>query len=358
MATSTRLISPGFALLAVPLSRLKTAVAQEHSDPEELFEKIHLRGAQEQRCLNDGDVIRSVPLFPLGRNCFIPHSGTEKLHVFEPRYRKLYLDMLGWSARLRWPFFKHVEISFSLPWQQASQRTRPRLVNVWMDIDEEGKFISSVGVLLDVSSWNRIGLMPPRYNAVHQSGSRVRILRILNPEAGSNTDAYLMADIEVIRDTPQATEHADILQAWRAVWISIRALVELQTKLNMKPRLSKSVLDLGRDRTVLFPNACWLDAEDVWRPLGIVQQFYNMQIFTTHKNFRQAIRMAQQAGGTGNGLKHAYDLELQRLDAIWQRIHGLLQQESLVEMLWQLSHMVDAEVQRIELSHSSTGQAE
>mmetsp|Transcript_115521 Transcript_115521/g.204135 ORF Transcript_115521/g.204135 Transcript_115521/m.204135 type:complete len:365 (+) Transcript_115521:38-1132(+) len=363
MNTASRVLSPCCALLATPVFRLKTAAAQEHSEPQKTFEKIHLSGAQEQRWprsetyANHGDVIRSVPIFPLGRISFIPHSGTENLHVFEPRYRKLYIDMLGWTARLRWPFFKNVKISVSLPWQQATQPTRPCLVNVWMDVDHQGKFVSSVGVLLDVTSWKRVGMFPPRYNAVHHSGSRVRILRIVNPEAVSNIDNYLMADIEVIQDKPQPREHAETLRAWRAVWASIRALIDLQTNLDVRPRLSRRVLDLGRDRTLLFPNSCWLDEEDVWKPVGVVQELCQTQVLATHKKYMEAIRRGWAAGDAVDKLQHAYDMELQRLDQVWEGIHCLLQEESVAKMLWELSQIVDAEVERLQALNASVEQA-
>jgi hypothetical protein len=110
-----------------------------------------------------------LPLFPLGGIVYTPNSE-HVLNIFEPRYRAMYNDILMNGT-------KRFVVSMSHPTQQ-------------------GRF-AQMGVLFELQELKEVSEQTGdqiKYICNHKVTGRVKIHRILNPEAWTTRDTYLRVE--------------------------------------------------------------------------------------------------------------------------------------------------------------------
>jgi len=118
----------------------------------------------------------TLPLFPLGGIVYTPNSE-HILNIFEPRYRQMYNDILMNGS-------KRFVVSMCHP-------------------SEEGRF-AQVGVLFSLEELKEVSEMTAdrvKYICNHRVTGRVKLHKVLNPEAWENRDTYLKVKGTIIDDT-------------------------------------------------------------------------------------------------------------------------------------------------------------
>ena len=118
----------------------------------------------------------NLPLFPLGGIVYTPNSE-HVLNIFEPRYRQMYNDILMNGSK--------------------------RFCVAMCHPSEEGRF-AQVGVLFSLEELKEVSEMTNdqvKYICNHRVTGRVRLHKVLNPEAWENRDTYLKVKGTIIDDT-------------------------------------------------------------------------------------------------------------------------------------------------------------
>lgn len=124
----------------------------------------------------EGEMTETLPLFPLGGIVYTPNSE-HILNIFEPRYRQMYNDILMNGS-------KRFVVSMCHP-------------------SEEGRF-AQVGVLFSLEELKEVSEMTGdqvKYICNHRVTGRVKLHKVLNPEAWTNRDTYLKVKGTIIDDT-------------------------------------------------------------------------------------------------------------------------------------------------------------
>eukprot|EP00747_Dinoflagellata_sp_TGD_P035908 gnl/TRDRNA2_/TRDRNA2_138156_c1_seq1.p1 gnl/TRDRNA2_/TRDRNA2_138156_c1~~gnl/TRDRNA2_/TRDRNA2_138156_c1_seq1.p1 ORF type:complete len:134 (+),score=28.92 gnl/TRDRNA2_/TRDRNA2_138156_c1_seq1:1-402(+) len=124
-------------------------------------------------------------------------------------------------------------------------------------------------------------------------------------------------------------------------------LVEAQERANEVPRLLDKVLELGRKRGVL-------SAEDVWQPLGILQDLKQRQASAAHRKHGEPLAIAAEEGRPLKALRQAYVDELERVGEVLRAVPVLLQADSGVDLLLEVSELIDAEVLHLQTMSGSS----
>ena len=124
----------------------------------------------------EGALIENLPLFPLGGIVYTPNSE-HVLNIFEPRYRQMYNDILMNGSK--------------------------RFCVAMCHPSEEGRF-AQVGVLFSLEELKEVSEMTNdqvKYICNHRVTGRVRLHKVLNPEAWKTRDTYLKVKGTIIDDT-------------------------------------------------------------------------------------------------------------------------------------------------------------
>ena len=116
-----------------------------------------------------------LPLFPLGGIVYTPNSE-HVLNIFEPRYRKMYTDILMNGT-------KRFVVSMSHP-------------------NQPGRFAATgvVFELLDLKEVSEQTQDQIKYICSHKVTGRVKLHRILNPEAWESRETYLRVEGTLLED--------------------------------------------------------------------------------------------------------------------------------------------------------------
>ena len=125
-----------------------------------------------------------LPLFPLGGIVYTPNSE-HVLNIFEPRYRQMYTDILMNGS-------KRFVVSMSHP-------------------TETGRF-AQTGVLFELEELKEVSEQTAdqiKYICNHKVTGRVKIHRVLNPEAWENRDTYLRVEGTIEDDSGREDEDAE-----------------------------------------------------------------------------------------------------------------------------------------------------
>jgi hypothetical protein len=120
-----------------------------------------------------------LPLFPLGTIVYTPNSE-HILNIFEPRYRKMYSDILMNGT-------KRFVVSMSHP-------------------TESGRF-AATGVLFELKDLKEVSERTAdqiKYICSHRVTGRVHIHRILNPSAWESRETYLRVEGTIVDDSGKA----------------------------------------------------------------------------------------------------------------------------------------------------------
>jgi Lon protease-like protein len=175
--------------------------------------------------------VEILPLFPLGGIVYTPNSE-HVLNIFEPRYRQMYSDILMNGS-------KRFVVSMSHP-------------------TEKGRF-AETGVLFELEDLKEVSeqtLDQIKYICNHKVTGRVKMHKVINPEAWESRDTYLRVEGTIIDDTgkgdPAATN--DVYGAIaakagsapkeeKALKDSFSALVEAQHELQEDVRFTRASVD-------------------------------------------------------------------------------------------------------------------
>ena len=133
---------------------------------------------------DEDESAETLPLFPLGGVVYTPNSE-HVLNIFEPRYRQMYNDILMNGS-------KRFVVSMSHP-------------------NEEGRF-AQVGVLFSLEELKEVSEMTAdrvKYICNHRVTGRVKLHKVLNPEAWESRDTYLKVKGTIIDDTGHLDEDND-----------------------------------------------------------------------------------------------------------------------------------------------------
>lgn len=130
---------------------------------------------------DDAESAETLPLFPLGGIVYTPNSE-HILNIFEPRYRQMYNDILMNGS-------KRFVVSMCHP-------------------NEEGRF-AQVGVLFSLEELKEVSEMTAdrvKYICNHRVTGRVKLHKVLNPEAWESRNTYLKVKGTIIDDTGHLVE--------------------------------------------------------------------------------------------------------------------------------------------------------
>jgi Lon protease-like protein len=180
----------------------------------------------------------TMPLFPLGVT-YLPYTTTV-LNIFEPRYRKMYNDILFNGAR------------------------RFAVVNV----DAKTGRFAEVGVIFYLDELKEVSEQTDdrvKYIGTHSVKGRVQIKKVLNPKDGATRETYLKAEVADFEDDDDGGAGAE---AEKAVEDRFIELVELQGKLGEEPRFTEAV----KSSLLLGPGSS-PDDRGLWGTIALWQQF-------------------------------------------------------------------------------------
>lgn len=126
-------------------------------------------GAKASEPSNDNEDTNVLPLFPLGGIVYTPNSE-HTLNIFEPRYRKMYNDILMNGS-------KRFVVAMSHP-------------------SERGRF-AEIGVLFELEDLKEVSEQTNdqvKYICSHRVTGRVKLHKILNPSAWESRETYLKVE--------------------------------------------------------------------------------------------------------------------------------------------------------------------
>jgi Lon protease-like protein len=135
----------------------------------------------ESKIARDSEIL---PLFPLGGIVYTPNSE-HILNIFEPRYRQMYNDILMNGT-------KRFVVAMSHP-------------------SEKGRF-AQTGVLFELEDLKEVSEQTAdqiKYICNHKVTGRVKLHRVLNPEAWETRDTYLRVEGSIMDDSGKKEEKDD-----------------------------------------------------------------------------------------------------------------------------------------------------
>lgn len=225
-------------------------------------------GAATATAAGDGT---EVPLFPLG--AFYPPHSRPTLKIFEPRYRKLYQDLLASGS----------ESEFAVT--AVSETGQLAAFGVMFRIDE----------LKDVAEETQNQI---KYLARHTVMRRVQIRQLVNPEAMIDTSSYLKAVVVPVEDDADSNEDFSELEADTIE--SFKDLISLYPNFKF-PDFDGKEINASRQNGGLWHFASlWVDG--YWANRALFSQ-------------QQLLSQIQQVEGTDSEmgtLKQILDTELRR----------------------------------------------
>lgn len=206
-------------------SAMRMAIADEEQDDDEgpLSKGIDsvgwlptVNGAKGETVTSVRDGHEIVPLFPLGGLVYIPNSE-HVLNIFEPRYRQMYSDILMNGS-------KRFVVAMSHP-------------------TEPGRF-AETGVLFELQDLKEVSEQTDdkvKYICNHRVTGRVKMHRVLNPEAWATRETYLKVEGTVTDDTGKDGKIDDSApEEEKMLRESFEALVNLQHDLEEDVRFTKA----------------------------------------------------------------------------------------------------------------------
>lgn len=157
-----------------------------------------------------------LPFFPLGGIVYTPHS-THVLNIFEPRYRKMYNDILMNGSK--------------------------RFIVAMAHPNEEGSF-AETGVIFYLDDLREVSEMTAdqiKYICTHKVTGRAKIHRVINPEVWSTREDYMRVEATLMEEEDGESDDAQIaaISEEEELKVSYKKLVDLQHTLNEDVRFTK-----------------------------------------------------------------------------------------------------------------------
>jgi hypothetical protein len=231
------------------------------------------------------------PLFPLGGTVYLPTTH-HVLNIFEPRYRKMYNDILFSGSR-----------QFAVCY-----------------VSETGQFaeIATVFYLEDLKEVSQQTNDQVKYVCKHKCTKRVRIRKVLNPEAWSDASTYLRVEAEELDDVvmlpptgaldaADLSKNATALQPsagddeWtadkRALCAQFDDVIALQDSFKEEPRFSPALKGVFTADDIVETKG----DEKLWALATLWQTFASERIRLLSKKGSQEIESKLLAYITKNG---------------------------------------------------------
>jgi len=196
-----------------------------------------------------------MPLFPLGVT-YLPYTKPV-LNIFEPRYRKMYNDILFSGAR------------------------RFMVCNV----DSETGRLAEVGVVFYLDDLKEVSEQTGdrvKFVGSHSVVSRVRLLKVLNPNAAATRETYLRAEVEELTDTDTEEDTTAVESSMRRIF---EELVDTQGRLGEEPRFTDAVKG-----TLAFKRGTGVDDMGLWGTIVLWQQFLEQRASVVGNKMQREIQ--------------------------------------------------------------------
>jgi len=196
-----------------------------------------------------------IPLFPLGGIVYTPNSE-HILNIFEPRYRQMYTDILMNGT-------KRFAVSMSHP-------------------TESGRF-ATWGVLFELEDLKEVSEQTAdqiKYICNHKVTGRVKLHRIINPDAWESRETYLRAEGTVIDDSGPVDEGEANPEEEKKLRNAFADLVELQHELEEDVRFTRaSVISLA-----VKPGS---GEEGLWQTIKLWQSFADQRLMARQNELQR-----------------------------------------------------------------------
>jgi len=195
-----------------------------------------------------------MPLFPLGAT-YLPYTNPV-LNIFEPRYRKMFNDILFSGAR------------------------RFMVTNV----EPETGRLAEVGVIFYLDELKEVSEQTQdrvKYIGQHSVVGRVKLLNVLNPSVAATRESYLRAEVEVLGE--EEGEDAD--EAESSTERLFLEIVDAQAKLGEEPRFTQAVKN-----GLSFKVGSGTDDKGLWGTIVLWQQFLEQRTAVMGQKMQREIQ--------------------------------------------------------------------
>jgi len=216
-----------------------------------------------------------LPLFPLGGIVYTPNSE-HILNIFEPRYREMYTDILMNGS-------KKFVVSMSHP-------------------TDKGRF-AQTGVLFELEDLKEVSEQTGdriKYICSHKVTGRVKIHRILNPEAWENRDTYLRVEGTITDDSgknapPENDAYGAVMAAaeedlaeQKALRDAFCDLVDLQHNLEEDVRFTRA----SAASLAVKPGS---GEDGLWQTIRLWQSFVEQRLMARQNELQREFQEKLQA---------------------------------------------------------------
>lgn len=224
----------------------------------------------------DSEGAEVLPLFPLGGIVYTPNSE-HVLNIFEPRYRQMYSDILMNGS-------KKFVVSMSHP-------------------TEPGRF-AQTGVLFELEDLKEVSEQTAdriKFICSHKVTGRVKLHRVLNPEAWEKRDTYLRVEGTVTDDSGKKKDAVpnDVYGALadgaesnpkeeKALQASFAELVELQHDLEEDVRFTRA----SAASLAVKPGS---GQEGLWQTIRLWQSFIEQRLMARQNELQREFQEKLQA---------------------------------------------------------------
>lgn len=209
------------------------------------------------------DGAQVLPFFPLGGIVYTPHS-THVLNIFEPRYRKMYNDILMNGSK--------------------------RFVVAMAHPEEKGMF-AETGVIFYLEDLREVSEMTAdqiKYICSHKVTGRVKIHRVINPEVWATNEDYMKVEATILEEEDENSDKAQLaaISEEQRLKQSYADLVKLQHDLSEDVRFTMdSVSSLSVDPGG-GDDSLWLTVR-LWQ--SYIEQRLNARQSEMQKEFQEKL---------------------------------------------------------------------
>ena len=210
------------------------------------------------------DGAQVLPFFPLGGIVYTPHS-THVLNIFEPRYRKMYNDILMNGSK--------------------------RFVVAMAHPEEEGRF-AETGVIFYLDDLKEVSEMTAdqiKYICTHKVTGRVKIHRVINSEVWSTKEDYMRVEATILEeenDEESDTTQLAAIGEEQSLKSSYSDLVKLQHDLSEDVRFTMDSVDTLSVNPGGGDDSLWLTVR-LWQ--SYIEQRLNARQSEMQKEFQEKL---------------------------------------------------------------------
>ena len=256
------------------LSSLRMNAGNDYSDYENMSEPLadgvdsvrwlpSLTNQKSETISAIRDGAKVLPFFPLGGIVYTPHS-THVLNIFEPRYRKMYNDILMNGSK--------------------------RFVVAMAHPEEEGRF-AETGVIFYLDDLREVSEMTAdqiKYICSHKVTGRVKIHRVINPEVWSTREDYMRVEATILEEEDEESDTVQLaaIPEEQSLKKSYAQLVQLQHDLSEDVRFTKDSVQTLSVNPGGGDDSLWLTVR-LWQ--SYIEQRLNARQSEMQKEFQEKL---------------------------------------------------------------------